>query len=144
MRHDCIFRDQGAGSHHGIFTDDRAVHDDGAHTNQHSILDRTAVQNHFVADCHIVADDQRVCIMGHMQHAEVLDVGAISDSNVVHVPSNDSMEPDAAVLSHDDVADDDAGFLDEAGRGDRGREALECSNHRRTIGQLDPEPQGRT
>lgn len=96
-----------------------------------------------MADRHIVTDDQRVCIVRHMQHAQILDVGAISDSDVVDVPSNDGMEPNTAVLPHDDVADDDAGFLDEAGSRDRGRDALECSDHRRTIGHLDQKPQER-
>jgi uncharacterized RmlC-like cupin family protein len=52
-----------------------------------------------------------------MEHAEVLHISPVADPDIVHVPANDSMEPNAAVLAKHDIADDDAGLFDKTGRG---------------------------
>ena len=52
-----------------------------------------------MADGHLVADDQRMGIVGDMEYTEVLHVSPVTDPDIVHVPTNDGMEPDAAVLA---------------------------------------------
>jgi hypothetical protein len=87
------------------------------------------VEDHVVPDRDIVADHERVGIMRHMQHAEVLDVGPMTDPDVIDVASDDCVEPGATVLSHDDVADDHSGLFDKARVWDSGLDALECADH---------------
>ena len=96
---DGLFRDQRPGSHDGVFSNHGAIHNDGAHADQHTILNCAAVEYHAVADGHLVTDDQRMDIVGDMEHTEVLHVGPVSDSDTVHVPAYDGMKPDAAVLA---------------------------------------------
>jgi hypothetical protein len=65
-----------------------------------------------VADGHLVADDQWMGIVGAMEHTEILHISPVTDPDIVHVPANDSVKPDAAVLAHHDIADDDTGLFD--------------------------------
>ena len=55
--------------------------------------------------------------MCDVQHAEVLHVGPVPDTNVVHIPADNGMEPGAALFAHHDVADNDRRFFDKAGLG---------------------------
>jgi len=80
-------------------------------------------------------------IVGDMQHAEVLHIRAVTDADVVDITPNDGMEPDATGFAHDDIPDDDAGFFDEARCWNSRFDALESSNHGRTIGESAYPPQ---
>ena len=91
-----------------------------------------------MANGHLVADDQRMGIVSDMEHAEVLHVRPVADSDAVHVPANDSMEPDATVFAQHDITNDDAGFFDKAGCRDGWLDTLKCADHAshcRGIGQ---------
>jgi hypothetical protein len=87
------------------------------------------MEYHPVADGDLIADDQRMGVVGDMEHAEILHVGSISNPNMVHVPANDGMEPHAAVLAQYHIADDNAGLFDKAGDGNGWFDALKCADH---------------
>jgi hypothetical protein len=86
-------------------------------------------------DGDVTSDNQRVCVVCHVQHAQILNVGPVSDPDVVHIASHYGMEPDTALFAHLHVADHDAGVLDKAGGGNRRFDTLERPNHGRTIGE---------
>lgn len=88
-----------------------------------------------MADGHLVADNQGMGIVGDMQHTEVLHIGPVADPDIMHVPANDGMKPDATLLAQHNIADDDAGLLDKTGSGNRGFDALKGANHLPTVGE---------
>ena len=100
-----------------------------AHPDQYAILDRAPVQYHTVTDRHFVPDDQRMGIVRDMQHAEILHIRPVPDADVMHIAPDHGIEPDAAILTQHDIADDDSRVLDEAGIRDSGFDAFECSDH---------------
>ncbi|BFU89047.1 MAG: hypothetical protein NTAFB01_02340 [Nitrospira sp.] len=69
--------------------------------------------------------------MSHMEHAEVLDIRPLSDPDVVDIASDHGVEPDAAMGTHDDIADYDSSLFDKARLGDGRLDALKASNHER-------------
>jgi hypothetical protein len=87
------------------------------------------MEYHSVANGHVVADDQRMGIVGDMEHTEILHVRPVTDPNRVHVSANDGMEPDATMLAQHDIADDDTGLFDKTGCGNGGFDALKCADH---------------
>lgn len=93
-----------------------------------------------MADGHLVADDERMGVMGDMEYTEVLHIRPVTNPNGVHIPANDGMEPDAAVLAQHDIADDDAGFLDKAGRRNGGFDSLKCADHAGHCRGIGPSP----
>lgn len=82
-----------------------------------------------MSDRDLVSDDERMRVMGHMKHAEVLHVGARSDADGIDVAADDSVKPHAAVLAHHHVPNDDSSIFDEARWGDGGRYALKGPYH---------------
>jgi hypothetical protein len=81
--------------------------------------------------------------MSDVQHAEILHIGPVPNPNGVNISSNNGVEPHTAVLSHDHIADDRAGFLDETGFRDGGFYALKGADHGphcRGIGLLRASP----
>lgn len=57
----------------------------------------------------------------------------------MHIPSDDRVKPNTALLAHDDVTDDDARVFDKARLGNGGYDALKRPDHRphdRRIGRL--------
>jgi len=82
-----------------------------------------------VTDGDLVADDKRVGIVGDMEDTKILYVRPVADPDRVHVSANHSVEPDATMFAHYNIADDDTGFLDKTGGGNSGFDALECPDH---------------
>jgi hypothetical protein len=70
-----------------------------------------------------------------MEHAEVLHISPVADPDIVHVPANDSMEPNAAVLAKHDIADDDAGLFDKTGDRNGGFETSKWADHASIVGE---------
>ncbi|MCC2640582.1 MAG: hypothetical protein K0S45_995 [Nitrospira sp.] len=92
------------------------------------------MQDHVVTDGHIVADKERMGIVRDMQHAEILNVGPVADTDQVDVAADHGVKPGAGVLAHDDIPDDDGRVLDEAGNGNARSDALKHSDHRSNLG----------
>jgi hypothetical protein len=74
-------------------------------------------------------------IVRDMEHAQILYVRSMTDTDVMHVAANHGMKPDAALFAHHDVADDHRGVFDEAGFGNGRSDALKGPDHVRTIGE---------
>src|SRR6185369_13276131 len=95
-----------------------------------AIFDRTPVQHDMVPDRHVAADDQRVGIVRHVQHTEILHVRPLAQTDVVDITADHGVEPYAALLAHHDVTDHNARVFDEAGLGNGRGDALKGSDHR--------------
>ncbi len=89
----------------GSLADDCLIHDDGAHTDQTMRLHGAAMQNDAMPNADKVSQDRGVSVAGHMQHAGVLNVGAVTDPNVVDIAPHHRVEPDAGMVADDDIAD---------------------------------------
>ena len=122
------------GADHGILSDNRPVHDDGAHADQHTILNRTAMQHHMVTDGHLVADDERMSIVRDVQHAEILHIRPVADADMIHVAANDRVKPGAAVFAHDHISDNNGRLLDKTGVGNSRLDALKRPDHDLNLG----------
>ena len=78
---------------------DHVVHDDAPHPNQAFIPDFTPMQNHAMTHRHVMTDDQgRPLGFGwrlvrDMTHAEILDIAAFADPNVIHIPPQNCVTP---------------------------------------------------
>ena len=82
-----------------------------------------------MADGHLVPNDQGVGIMRHVQHAEILHVGPVPDTDMIDVAPDHGIEPDAALFPHHYIADDNSGVFYKAGVWNGRLYALECSDH---------------
>ena len=94
-----------------------------------------------MADGHLIADDERVGAVGNVQHAEVLHVGPVANPDIMHIPANHGMEPDAALFAQYDIPDDNPGLFDKTGGWDSGFDALKSTDHRPTVGESSPDLQ---
>src|SRR2546423_2186212 len=121
-----------ASSNDCVVADRRPIHDDGHHYDQDPILDRAAVQDHVVTNRHVVADDEWGGIVRDVQHAEVLDIRAAADANVVHVAANHCVKPDTGLLADHHIPDHDDRSLDKGGCGNGQLAALKRADHRPT------------
>jgi hypothetical protein len=72
------------------------------------------MQHNIVADRDVSADDERMGIVRHMKHAEVLDIRPFSNPDVVDIAPDDGVEPHTAILPHDHIADHDSSLFDKA------------------------------
>ena len=91
-----------------------------------------------MADRDTIAEHQRIRVVGHVQNAEILDVGPIADTDVMDVPANDRVEPDAGLLADDDISDHQGRFLDEGAFWDGRSDSLKGSDHRPIVGEIHP------
>src|SRR6185503_16174758 len=128
------------GPHNRILSNHGSIHHNGPHADQHTILYRATVEYRRMADGHLIADDQRMGIVGDMEYTEVLHVRPLSDPDKVHVPANDGMEPNTAVFTQHDIADDHAGLLDKTRRGNCGFDSLKCADHVAHCRGIGPRP----
>ena len=112
----------------------RAVHDGAAHTDQDAIANAAAVEHDFVADGHVVADQQREAIrierpgMGDVQYAAILHAGTRADADAVHVAANHRQRPDRAVGANFDIAKHDRRIIDKGPFAKRWSVVLERAN----------------
>jgi hypothetical protein len=140
-RHNHTFYHQRTGSYYRTLSDHGSIHDNGSHADQHAILNGAPVKYGSMANGHLVADDQRMDIVGDMEDTEVLHVSPLTDSDEVHVPPNDSVKPNAAVLTQHDIANDDAGLFDKTGGRNGGRDSLKRADHAMHSRGIDPDLQ---
>ncbi|OLC42162.1 MAG: hypothetical protein AUH74_04585 [Nitrospirae bacterium 13_1_40CM_4_62_6] len=89
-----------------------------------------------VPDRHVISQDRRVRVMGHVHHAEVLNIGPLPDPDGVDIAAYHRVEPDARLLADHHIPDHDRGLLDEGGGRDRRLDALERADHAITVGEV--------
>src|SRR2546427_7912726 len=83
-----------------------SVHDNCAHADQTVRFNTASVQNDSVAHRHVVSQYRGVQVSGYMQTAQVLNVAAFTDSDVIDIAANHTVEPNTRVSSDLDISDD--------------------------------------
>ena len=58
-----------------------------------------------MADCDVVAQNQRVLLFHYVQNRAVLDIRARTDSDIIDVASDDHKRPDASLVADHDITD---------------------------------------
>jgi hypothetical protein len=109
--------DERVGADDAAFADDGFVEDGGAHADEAFVLDGAGVEDGAMADGDEFADDGGD-VVGEVDDAAVLDVGAFANVDVVDIAAEDGGGPDAAAGGEPDVADDDSLGGDVGGRVD--------------------------
>ena len=92
-----------------LVADDRAIEDGGAHANEHFVANGAGVKDGAVTDGDVVAE-QAGKIIGQMEDGIVLDVAVVADDDAVDVGSRDGVVPDAGMIAHGDIAQNDSAF----------------------------------
>ncbi len=104
--HDRVLRNHGPGGDDGSFADLHVVQDHRSHADQAAIADRATVERHGVSYGNPVAHHHAVLVAHAVEHAAILDVRVLSDTNRVHVAADDRVHPHAGAFADLDVADD--------------------------------------
>ena len=86
-----------------------------------------------VTDRDVVAENQGIGIVRHVEQREVLDVGTPADPNEIDVAADDAMKPYAGFGFDDHVADDHRGVFDKGGIRDGRGNAFVGFNHGRLL-----------
>src|SRR5205085_9172942 len=82
------------------------VHHDRTHPDQHIIMQGTSMNNCMVSNRHIITNCCAASLKSAMDTSAVLDIHLISHPDKIHIPTKDCIEPNAAIVTHDNVADD--------------------------------------
>ncbi len=80
------------------------VHEDGTHAHQDVIFQGTAVYDRPVPDRHIVPDRGRGSLIGTVEDGPILYVDFVAYPYRVDIPTDDGLEPHAAIVPHDDIS----------------------------------------
>ena len=132
-RHDHALGQQRPGRDDRVTAHDGAVEDDGAHADQHPVLDRAAMDERAVADGHLVTDVGRVRAPHHVHDGAVLDVGAGADADLVDVAAHHAVHPDARLRADHHIPDDLGALVHEDRRVELGPLAAERAKHELAI-----------
>src|SRR5262245_29607223 len=84
-----------------------------------------------------VSQDGSVAVTSHMEHAGVLNVGAVANPNVVAIAPHHRIEPDTGMIADDNIPDDLRAVCDEDPGPDLGELALITTKHW-TIAPTEP------
>jgi hypothetical protein len=95
------------------------------------------MQHHVMAYRDVIAYDERMYIVSHMEHAKVLNIRPFSDPDVIHIAPNYSIEPHTAILTHNHIADHNGSFFDKARLWHGRLDALKGANHAGTLGEVN-------
>src|SRR5690606_20151995 len=88
----------------GIAVHDAIIHHNRSHSNQYIVVNRAAVDDSIVTYRYIVADSGACSLVGAMNHRSVLHVYFVSHSDEVYIAPHHGIEPDAAIITHDYIA----------------------------------------
>ena len=101
------------GTDDGLFADHGTVENRGGHSDQTRIFDGTTVEHDAVPDGDVIADNRWVTVrhivafvVGDMNHAQILNTGAIADFDVMNIPPYDASEPDTHIFTELNPPDD--------------------------------------
>src|SRR5208283_5178663 len=75
-------------------------------------LNGATMQGHRMSYGYLVTQHQWVLIFHDVQHAAVLNIGALADADVMHVAARHAHRPNARVFADRHVADDYRGAVD--------------------------------
>lgn len=111
------FGEQRPGPDHRPRPHSDTVQHDRPHPNERLVLDRAAVEDRPMPHTYPSTDRARHSFVD-VDHAEILDVGLVTDRDRRHVPADDRMVPDTRVPPKGNVADHDRAGGDERRRMD--------------------------
>lgn len=100
-----VLGDEGTGTDDAVVADFDAVEQDGPHADEDFVSNGAGVKHGHVTDGDVVADEAAV-LGGKVEHAAVLDVGAVAYGDAVDVAAKHGAIPDAGVLAKGDVSDE--------------------------------------
>ena len=103
--HDHPGRHDGPRSDERFAVDCRTVEHDGPDPDQGPVPDAAAVHHGAVADGDLLTEGAGKAPGSHVEHRVVLNVRAVADADVVHVPAQHAPVPDAGVLANLDISD---------------------------------------
>jgi hypothetical protein len=79
----------------------------------------------------VIAQYERMSIMGDVQQAKVLNIGPVANADMVDISADDSMKPDAGFGSDDHVSDDNRSIFDKRAGSDSWSDASIRFQHAR-------------
>src|SRR5262249_2277010 len=103
--------------------------DHRAHADEAAIANGAAVQRDRMPYRNPIAHDDAVLVSHAVEHAAILHIGVIADTDGKHVAANNGVHPNAGVLAYLDIADDLGGFVDIAGLVNARRDSLVGTEH---------------
>src|SRR6187401_439781 len=68
------------------------------------------MKHHSVTNGDVVVQNQRILVSHHMKDAAILDIGVISDSDEIHVPADDGVEPATGMVPNHNITDENRAF----------------------------------
>lgn len=77
----------------------------------------------------VVTEVDAVFFFHAVENAVVLNIGIVSDADLVDIAAEDGVHPDAGVLPDDDVADELGGIVDVGSFGELGSDASVGADH---------------
>ncbi|MFN9940298.1 MAG: hypothetical protein ACK56I_12575, partial [bacterium] len=83
----------------GVVADARAVHHGGIDADQAAVADLAAVQRDMVGDRAVLADHGGR-VRAHVDHDEILQVGAGADADLGHLAAHDHVRPNRGPVAH--------------------------------------------
>lgn len=101
-----MLRDNSSGSNDASCTDNGPVHNNGSHTDQDVILDRTAMNNSIVGNGYVVSDGGFIPLIRAMNNGAILNVGLVANDDRVYVAPDYGVEPNSTIAAHRYIADD--------------------------------------
>jgi len=87
-----------------VTTAPAAIHDNGAHPYQYTVMKGTAMHDGIVANTDIIANSGRKLLIGAMDHRIVLHIYAVAQMNEMDIPANHGIEPNRTRFPHDHFA----------------------------------------
>lgn len=100
-----VLQDHGTCCDDRVTADDGIIHHDRTHADQHVVFQAAAMYNCVVTDADIVADHDGCLLIGAMYDCSILYVHLVSYPYRVNIPTNHGIEPNAAVITHDNIPD---------------------------------------
>lgn len=105
-----MWGDKASRSEQNMFFDDCTVEHDGSHPDQAFIPDGTGVQDHAMADRHVISDFARP-VRFDMNDGEILKIGVMPDRNRVDVPPEHASGPETRMAPDPHTADHLCGWI---------------------------------
>ena len=100
-----ILQHQGTGSDNGALANLTAVKQGGTHADEGVVVNGAGVDGDIMTNGDVVADMGWTSLVGDVDAATVLNVGAVTNGNGGYVATNDGIEPNGALVAHSNVTD---------------------------------------
>ena len=82
------------------------IHDNTPHANEYLIPNSTPMDNRIMANGHFIANCCWCCLIGRVDHCAILNIDPVPNCDAIHITANNSLKPYAAVVAHNNIADE--------------------------------------